>query len=85
MKKSQKILSIILTVLTLVSVFSCAMPVWAAEVTAYTEQVENSTEITTDEANTENETVTTSDEKDAEKIPEGRVIRVEKGQYQKVR
>lgn len=81
MKKSQKILSIILTVLTLVSVFSCAMPVWAAEVTAYTEQVENSTEITTDEANTENETVTTSDEKEAEILCEIEDLRTENTKY----
>ena len=77
MKKSTKILSLILSVLTLLSVFSAATPVFAEEVTALTsENAENVNDVTVSSEETE-----TEENEEAEIVSEMEDMRTEYTKY----
>ena len=77
MKKSTKILSLILSVLTLLSVFSVATPVFATEVTMLTsENAENVNDVTVSSEETE-----TEENEEAEIVSEIEDMRTEHTKY----
>ena len=77
MKKSTKILSLILSVLTLLSVFSAATPVFAEEVTELTsENIENVDDVTVSSEETE-----TEENEEAEIVSEMEDMRTEYTKY----